>query len=352
MGLCSSAVAQDSLGVSVQRQESTAHNIALDLGYSNVGFFGDVDTIRGLQLNVFTSVARKEMRGVSIGGLVSSVKKNAYGVQMSGFISAVNGSMRGVQVSGISNIAKTMNGVQISGLGNATTTPFRGVQISGITNVAMGVKRGMQISGVANICSSYMRGIQISGYNYADSLNGWQIGLVNSCYSHPRGWQVGIINFSKDTKVHKLGLVNINPLTRVDLMTYIGSSSKLNMAVRFRNRSTYNIIGVGTHYMGFDEEFSGAVFYRIVQYFTLAPKWSISGDVGYFHIETFQKNSNESPDRLFSLQARLNVDYQLTRIIGAFASVGYGNTRYYDHAKLYRQRMLAELGLTFRLIRK
>ena len=145
------------------------------------------------------------------------------------------------------------------------------MQLSGITNVAMGVKRGMQISGVANVCSSYMRGIQISAYNYADSLNGWQIGLVNSCYSHPRGWQVGIINYSRDTKVHKLGLVNVNPLTRVDLMTFAGSSSKLNMAVRFRNRRTYNIIDVGTHYMGFDEDFSGGVYYRIGQYFTLAP---------------------------------------------------------------------------------
>ena len=352
MCLCSAAVAQDSLNVSLQRQEGTKHNIALNIGYSNVGLFGDVDTLRGVQLNMFSSVTRKEMRGVSMSGIVSSVKQNAYGVQMSGFISAANGNMRGVQISGIYNIAKKMNGVQISSLGNATTTPLRGVQLSGITNVAMGVKRGMQIAGVANVCSSYMRGIQMAGYNYADSLNGWQIGIVNSCISHPRGWQVGIINYSRDTKVHKLGLVNINPLTRVDFMTFMGTSSKLNMAVRFRNRSTYNIIGVGTHYMGFDEDFSGALFYRIGQYFTIAPRWSLSGDIGYFHIETFHKNSNESPERLFSLQARLNVDYQLTHIIGAFGSVGYGNTRYYDHARLYRQRMLAELGLTFRLIRK
>ena len=39
--------------------------------------------------------------------------------------------------------------------------------------------------------------------------------------------------------------------------------------------------------------------------------------------------SDEGPSRLFSVQARLNVDYQLSRTIGAFASVGYGDTRYY-----------------------
>lgn len=294
-------------------------NVAVNIGGSNVGLFGDVDSLHGVQLNAFTSVTRKEMRGVQIGGLL--------------------------------NMSKKMRGVQIAGLSNATTAPLRGVQIAGITNIAMGVKSGTQLSGVANICSSYMRGVQMGGYNYADSLNGWQLGLVNSCGSHPRGWQVGIINVSRDTKAHKLGLVNINPLTRVDLMTYMGTSCKMNMAVRFRNRSTYNIIGVGTHFMGFDDDFSGALFYRVGQYFTLHSRWSLSGDLGYFHVETFQKNSDEAPERLFSLQARLNVDYQLTRIIGAFASVGYGNTRYYKHAKLYRQRMLAEMGFTFRLVK-
>lgn len=349
LGACCPSVAQDSLDVSVQRRDSIAHNVALNVGYSNFGFFGTVDTLRGAQLNVFTSVARDEMRGVSIAGLASSVMGDAYGVQLSGFVNGVNKSMRGVQLSGISNIAKQMNGVQIAGLGNATVTPFRGVQLAGITNVAMGVKRGVQVSGMANVCSSYMRGVQIGGYNYADTLNGWQVGLVNSCFSHPRGWQVGLVNYSRDTKVHKLGLVNINPLTKVDVMTSMGTSSKLNMAVRFRNRSTYNIVGMGTHYMGFDEDFSGALFYRIGQYFNVSPRWSLSGDLGFYHIETFQKHSADKPERLYSLQARLNVDYQITRTLGAFASVGYGNTRYYDHSRLYRQRMLAEMGMTFRL---
>lgn len=83
------------------------------------------------------------------------------------------------------------------------------------------------------------------------------------------------------------------------------------MALRFRNRSTYNIIGIGTHYMGLDSKFSGSLFYRIGQYFQLNPKFSLSGDLGYYHVETFEEHSSEKPKRLFSLQARLNADYQL-----------------------------------------
>ena len=142
------------------------------------------------------------------------------------------------------------------------------------------MKRGIQLAGAANICSSSMRGIQTAVYNYADTLNGSQIGLFNACISHPRGVQIGIINYSRDTVAHKIGLVNVNPKTRIDLLSYIGTSTKLNMALRFRNRSTYNIIGIGTHYMGLDSKFSGALFYRIGQYFQLNPKFSLSGDLG------------------------------------------------------------------------
>ena len=45
LSLCSSVVAQDSIDVSVQRQKRIMYNVAFNLGHSNVGLFGDVDTI-------------------------------------------------------------------------------------------------------------------------------------------------------------------------------------------------------------------------------------------------------------------------------------------------------------------
>lgn len=48
-----------------------------------------------------------------------------------------------------------------------------------------------------------MRGLQIGAYNYADTLNGSQIGLFNACISHPRGVQIGLLNYSRDTTAHK-----------------------------------------------------------------------------------------------------------------------------------------------------
>ncbi len=314
----------------------------------NVALFGNVDTLNGVQASVFTSVARGEMKGVNFGLLSALTKGKASGLQAAGFVNGVNGDMRGVQWAGVSNIAKHINGLQMAGFANASATPMHGVQMAGLTNVSMGVEKGVQLAGVANISSSYMRGAQFAIYNFADTLNGSQFGLFNVCSSHPRGVQVGIINYSRDTVAHKIGLVNINPKTRIDMLLYAGSSTKGNIAVRFRNRSTYNILGVGTHFMGLDEKFSGALFYRIGQYFQLSPRWSLSGDVGYYHVETFADEADARPERLFSLQARLNADYQITPTLGAFASVGIGDTRYYHHATHYRTRAIVEAGVTLK----
>ena len=304
-------------------------------GYScgNVSLFCSPDTLRGAQIGIFSSVVRQQMRGVSLAGIINSVGDD----------------MRGVQISGVSNVVKGGNGVQLSLFNNVSSSPFRGVQLSGLSNISMGMKRGLQIA-AANVCSSYMRGMQLGGYNYADTLNGSQIGLFNVCLNHPRGVQIGVINYSRDTVAHKIGLVNVNPKTRIDYMFYGGSATKANLAIRFRNRSTYNILGIGTHYFGLDEKFSGALFYRIGQYFQLSPKFSLSGDLGFYHVESFQEHSQDKPERLYSLQARINADYQLGRYTSAFASVGYGDTHYY-HGGRYRRRAIVEAGLAVRLQR-
>lgn len=330
------------IGVNRRAADSTLTSAA------NLALFGNVDTLRGVQIAVFTGVTRREMRGMNISALSAVSHGKAYGVQLAGLVNAGGGEMRGVQLAGVANVARRFNGVQAAGLTNACTTPMRGVQLSAITNIAMGVRRGVQLSAAANVCSSYMRGMQAAAYNYADTLNGVQLGLVNVCVSHPRGVQVGIVNYSRDSTARKVGLVNISPRTTIDMLLYGGSSTKGNIAVRFRNRSTYSIIGIGTHYMGFDERFSGALFYRIGQYFNLSPRLSLSGDVGFYHVETFHRNSTDKPERLYSLQARLNLDYRICRTLGAFVSAGYGDTRYYYHSHRYRDRAIVEAGVTLR----
>lgn len=264
-------------------------------------------------------------------------------------IVSIQDTVKSVQVGIISSVATDGgHGVQLSVVSNAVSYGFDGLQLSIINNIIQGMNQGVQLCALLNVSSSMMRGAQIGAFNYADTLNGAQVGLFNVARKHPKGWQIGLINLSYDSIGHKVGLINVNPTTDIDLMVYGGSSTKVNVATRYRNKSTYSIFGVGTHFMGLDSKFSGALFYRLGQYWQLTPKLSISGDIGYYHVETFRKNSNDAPERLYSLQARINADYQLTKRLGVFASVGWGVTRYYNRNETYRNRPLVELGMTLR----
>ena len=264
-------------------------------------------------------------------------------------IVSVQDSVKSVQLGVTASVASEGgHGVQLSGVSNVSANKFNGLQLSALNNITKGMDKGVQLSTILNVSSGMQRGVQIGAINYADSLNGVQIGLINFGYKRPKGWQVGLLNVSYDSIGHKIGLIDVNPMTKIDVMFYGGTSTKINFAVRYRNKNTYSMWGVGTHFMGLDSKFSGALFYRTGLYKQLSPKWSLSGDVGYYHVETFDQNSDDKPERLYSLQARLNVDYQFSKKFGAFASVGWGLTRYYNRNETYRKRMLFEMGLTYR----
>lgn len=264
-----------------------------------------------------------------------------------GFVNIAD-SIKGVQLSPVSNIAEHASGLQLSGFSNVAYDGMKGVQLSALNNIVIGEANGLQLTGFTNQNVGTLKGVQIAFRNETDTLRGVQIGLFNYVTrDYQKGVQIGLMNYSRDTHSKRYGLINVNPDTHIDVMAFAGTSSKANMALRFRNRSTYNIIGAGTHYMGLNDKFSGTLFYRIGQYYELTPKLSLSGDVGFFHIETFQEHSTDAPERLYSLEGRLNLDYQLNNKWGIFGTVGYGDTRYYHHHESFRHRMIGEVGLTY-----
>ena len=250
---------------------------------------------------------------------------------LSGFqLSLISGAgkMCGVQTGAVQTVAREMKGVQLSALNNIAGNNMRGLQLGGVSNMAGSVERGLQVSPLLNLSTGVMRGVQIGSYNYADSLRGVQLGVINIAVTHPRGVQMGLVNYTADTGGRKIGLVNINPSTRIDILAFGGNTSKLNAAVRFSNRSIYSMLGVGTHYMGLDKKFSGALSYRLGQYVWLTPHWMLGADLGFSHIETFAERSSDRPHRLYSLQAHLNTEWRFCKSVGAFASESEARTLY------------------------
>ena len=214
---------------------------------------------------------------------------------------SVQDTVKSVQVGIISSVApEGGHGLQLSTFTNTSGATFNGVQLSAITNMTQNMYKGVQLGGMLNVASGEMGGWQVAAFNYADSLKGAQIGVFNTARHIRGGWQLGIINYTKDTipGATRIGLVNISPKTTIDWMLFGGNQSKANFAIRYR--------------------------------------------------ETFEKSESDKPQRLYALQARINADYQFNKTLGAFASVGWGDTRYYHHSTSYRSRPIFEAGLTIR----
>lgn len=377
--------------------------------YLNVGLLTNIHRLKGIGINVVSSIVQGDMAGFQLSGLASITGKDASGFQLGGIANVTGGNANGVMLGGLMNVAggKT-NGIQISGLGNITGNASSGITVGGLMNVTGNQARGIQIGGLANIAGDGQNGLAIGGLmnvsgkelnglqvssllnvsggktkgiqtaaignvgidvsgmqlaavgniatkeikgvqfalgNYAGMVNGAQIGLLNLCRGKVKGVQIGIINHSKDTTAHKVGLVNIDPKTRMQMLLFAGNVGKLNAAVRFKNRRTYSMLGIGTHYLGLNDKFSGCVFYRTGLHFLLAKKVEISGDLGYCHIENFENEDAETPKRMYSLQGRINLECRIAHRLGLFASGGYGITRYYDKNKSYEKKPIIELGV-------
>ena len=289
-------------------------------------------TMRGVQMAGISNISGDNTVGLSAAGLVNITGDRTQGVIISGLTGIGGDNTSGVMVSGFMNVTGNMaSGVHLSGAANITGQSFNGIMASGLLNVVGENMNGLQIAGIANITATKANGVQIALCNYATKLRGLQIGLVNY--------------YREDIKGLQLGLVNANPDTRIQMMMYGGNATPANIGVRFKNRLFYTILGVGSMYQGLNDKFSMSASYRAGLALPIYKGLSISGDLGYQHIEACDNKDEVIPRRLYALQARANLEYQFTKKFGIFATGGYGLTRFYNRSSNYDKGAIIEAGI-------
>ena len=289
-------------------------------------------TMRGVQIAGISNISGNNTFGLSAAGLVNITGDGTRGVVISGLTGIGGDNTAGVMMSGFMNVTGNMaSGLQFSGAANITGQSFNGMITSGLLNVVGENMNGLQIAGIANITGTQLRGVQMALCNYATQVRGLQIGLVNY--------------YREDLKGFQLGLVNANPDTKVQMMVYWGNVTPANIGVRFKNQLFYTILGAGSMYQGLNDKFSASASYRAGLSFPIYKGLSISGDLGYQHIETFDNKDEVIPGRLYALQARANLEYQLTKKFGIFATGGYGLTRFYNKSSNYDKGAIIEAGI-------
>lgn len=332
--------------------------------YVNIGLLSTMNRLNGVGINALGSVVHGDMNGVQITGLanlaggtmrgvqfagISNISgNNTVGLSVAGLVNITGDGSKGVVITGLTNIGgDNISGVMLSGFMNVTGNMASGLQLSGAANITGQAFNGVMTSGLLNVVGEHMNGLQMAGLANitGNKLNGVQVGVFNYA-TNVRGLQIGLVNYyQKEMKGFQLGLVNANPDTRVQMMMYGGNATPANIGVRFKNNLFYTIVGVGSFYQDLNDKFSISASYRAGMSFSIYKGLSISGDLGYQHIEACSNKDEVIPRRLYALQARANVEYQLTKKFGIFATGGYGLTRFYNRSSNYDKGAIIEAGI-------
>lgn len=352
------------INLSLWKNICTQPSDSMQTTYANIGFLSAMNRLNGIGINALGSVVQRDVNGLQLTGLANLTGGSMHGIQIAG-ISNVNGDdtwglsaaglvgilgeeTKGVAFSGLVTIGGNNSyGLIAGGLINIMGDNVSGVQVSGVANITGKKSNGIIASGLLNVVGGSMNGIQLSGLAniVADKANGLQIGLGNYA-THVRGLQIGLVNFyGKSLNGFQLGLVNTNPDTRTQMMLYSGNDALAHLGVRFKNQRYYTILGVSTMHRNLNDKFSIGASYRAGIFLPLYKALSVSGDLGYQHIETCGNKNEWIPRRLYALQARINMEYQFTKNFGIFATGGYGLTRYYNKSTNYDKGTIIEAGI-------
>ena len=319
-----------------------------DVRNVDIGLLSVIPALKGFQVGLIAGGVHNSMSGVGIYGIMGA-SEEADGVQIAG-INYVRKRMHGLAIGGLCFAGEGLHGVQIGGV-NIACLEMKGVQVGffngarilglqvGVINMN-GDNAGVSIGGM-NLDLGCNKGLQLGLENCADSLDGVQIGAFNQC-GNGDGVQIGIFNYCAE-ECRQFGLVNVNQRSRLQMLVTTGNHDLISLALRIRNRHTYNVIGFGVGRKGWDDHSCGSVYYRIGQYFTILPRLTLSGDIGIADVAVLRKGT-DAPN-MFSLEARMNVEYEVHPKASLFATAGYTSTRYVSDGKLFKNKPLFELGV-------
>ena len=334
-------------------------------GMQIAGLMSVVDeSVHGVQVAGLANVTGEYSDGLSLAGVVNIIGESQYGLAASGFLNMIGIDSKGIAISGLGNMmGYTSQGLAIGGIFNSTGTSLYGLGVAGLVNLSKNTY-GAQISGLSNI-SNNQRGLSVSPFNVnLNNLYGLQLGAVNINLNKSRGLQLGLFNiasahkgvqfglvnfYEESLKGGQFGLINLNSNTKISVMAYGGNRTKLNLAMRFKNKVFYTILGVGSPVLDFSDKFSGAINYRAGMYLPVGKHFEVSADLGYQHINTF-KNAHKVEGlakRMYSLQSRANIEYLFNKKWSVLVSGGYEAMRWYSKSQTYRKGALIEGGLIY-----
>jgi caspase domain-containing protein len=173
------------------------------------GFIADRSRrVHGLQLAIGWAQTDEDFYGLQLSAGANLVQGHIKGAQITAGANILRGSGRGLQLVGGGNIVDgSYVGAQIAGGINTVSDSMNGLQMAGGANWA-GDGHGLQVAGGVNLAKVF-DGVQLAPVNYAETVTGTQIGVVNTARYSASGFRLGVVNATRDGHGFQLGVINV-----------------------------------------------------------------------------------------------------------------------------------------------
>jgi hypothetical protein len=195
------------------------------IGIGGIGL-GVGQDLRGAALGGLGMGIGGDLRGLAIGGIGVGVGQNASGILLGGIGAGVGGNMTGLSIAGIGvGAGGSVKGLSITGIGMGAGGDVTGVQIAGIGIGSGGTLKYVSIAGAgigaprieglaiaAGVGAENARGVIIAPIYFRIQPGGKMRGVNLSAYNNIRGTQqglaIGIFNYARSLDGVQVGLLN------------------------------------------------------------------------------------------------------------------------------------------------
>ncbi|MDW7695451.1 hypothetical protein R9C00_27310 [Flammeovirgaceae bacterium SG7u.111] len=155
---------------------------------------GDVS---GFQAAGMFNVNKGKTEGAIMSGLANLSGGDSRGALFAGYVNATNGSSKGLQSAGFANVTlKSFNGAGFAGFTNVVLDSASGFMGAGFANVVTNNASGVHISPF-NVTTKRFDGFQLGVVNYASTLSGTQLGIINVVTDLEKGVPIGLFSVVK-----------------------------------------------------------------------------------------------------------------------------------------------------------
>ncbi len=216
LGIAGVGAGKDMKGISIGLLGAGSGGDMIGINIGGLGA-GAGATMGGVNIGLLGCGAGEDMWGINIGGLGAGAGKNMTGLNIGAMGVGAGNNVSGITLAGLgAGAGNTISGLIIAGLGAGAPT------VKGIAVAGLGVG-GNSIQGIAialghiridddKTGDAELRGFACSAFNYIKGRQtGLSIGIVNYAYSL-KGVQIGLINIVRDNPklARILPLINVH----------------------------------------------------------------------------------------------------------------------------------------------